>query len=196
MGSTDGSSRNNKRPRGVAETFQVREHIIERQRDETSNVFANNPSGSCECNDAAHFRPEVAVVLFAFLLSGDAEGLTGEASADEIDSSKPTQSLCVKGVNVVEARNVGPVLAQNGSAVFISLAEGNGSHPGSLESETESANTTEEIEDIHAPVTATTTRCRDAMKAFAAVRSACTFCVASNADRLATRATHGRGTSR
>lgn len=149
MGSSDGRSRNNKRPRGVAETLQVSEHIIECHRDEASNVFANDPSGSRECNDAAHLRPEVAVVRFAFLLSGDAEGLAGEASTDEIDSSEPTQSVCVNGVNVSETGDVGPVLTQDGSAVFVALAEGDGSHSGSLEPETESANPAEEIKDIH-----------------------------------------------
>jgi hypothetical protein len=93
MWSSDSCSWNNKRPRGVAETLQVSEHIIEPQRDEASNVFANDPSGSRECNNAAHFRPEVAVVRLRFLLSGDAEWLAREPSADEIDSSEPTQSV-------------------------------------------------------------------------------------------------------
>jgi hypothetical protein len=146
--SSDGSSRNNKRPRGVAETFQVSEHIVECHCDETSNIFANDPSGSCECNDAAHFRPEVAVVLFAFLLACDAEGLTRETTTDEIDSSKPTQSVCVNGVDVIEAGDVGPVFSQDGSAVLVTLAEGDGSHPSSLKSETESTNTAEEVENI------------------------------------------------
>jgi hypothetical protein len=149
MGSSDGCSRNNKRPRGVAETFQVSEHIVECHCDETSNVFANDPSGSRECNDAAHFRPEVAVVLFAFLLACDAEGLTRETTTDEIDSSKPTQSVCVNGVDIVEAGDIGPVLPQDGSAVLVALAEGDGSHPGSFESDTESTNSAEEVEDIH-----------------------------------------------
>jgi hypothetical protein len=149
MRCSDGTSRNNKRPRGVAETFQVSEHIVECHCDETSNVFANDPSGSRECNDAAHLRPEVTVVCFAFLLSGDTEWLAREATTDEIDSSKPSQSICVNGVDVIEAGEIGPVLSQDGSAVLVTLAECNSSHSGSLESETESTNSTEEVEDIH-----------------------------------------------
>jgi hypothetical protein len=135
VSSSDACSRNNKRPRGVAIGFQVSEHIVERHCDEPNNVFANNPSGSRECNNAAHFRPEVAVVRFARHRAGNGEGLTGEASADKIDSSEPTQSVCVKGVNVVEAGDAWPVLAEDGSAIFITLAEGDGSHSRSLKSE-------------------------------------------------------------
>jgi hypothetical protein len=153
MGSADGRSWNNKRPRGVAETFQVREHIVECHCDEPSNVFANDPSRSCECNDAAHLRPEVAVVCFAFLFSSDTEGLTREATADEIDSSKPTQSVCVNCVDIIEAWDAWPVLCENGSAVLVSLAEGDCSHACSLKSETESTNAAEEIKDIHSPIT-------------------------------------------
>lgn len=150
MGSSDSCSRNNKRPRGVAETLQVSEHIVEDHRDEPSNVFANDPSGSRECNDAAHLRPEVAVVRFAFLFSGDTEGLAGEAPTDKIDSSKPTQSVCVNGVNVVEAGDAWPVLPKDGAAVFVALAECDCPHPSSLEAETEAANSAEEVEYIHA----------------------------------------------
>jgi hypothetical protein len=147
--SSDGCSRNNKRPRGVAEILQVSEHIIECHCDEPSNVFANDPSGSRECNDAAHLRPEVAVVLFAFLLSSDAEGLAREATTDEIDSSKPSQSICVNGVDVIEAGDIWPVLSQDGSAVLVTFAECNGVHSSSFESEAESTNAAEEVEDIH-----------------------------------------------
>jgi hypothetical protein len=42
------------------------------------------------------------------------------------------------------------VLAEHSSAEGIDLTEGDGSHPGSFEPETESANAAEEIEDIHA----------------------------------------------
>jgi len=128
MRCVDGTSRNNKRPRGVADVFQVKEHIVERQRDEASNVFANDPSGSCLCNDAKHFRPEVAVVLGPFLSAGDTEGLTREATTDEIDSSKPTQSVCVKRADVIEAGDIWPVLAEDCSTELVSFAERDGAH--------------------------------------------------------------------
>lgn len=155
VGSIDGTSRNNERPRGVAQSFQVSEHIVECQRDDASNVFAKNPSGSRECNDFAHRRPEVAVILVRALLSGVAEGLTGEAAADEIDASEPTQSSCIELANVVEDGDVGPVLAQDGAAEGIALAEGDGAHSNALEPETESADPAEEIKDIHCAPCAT-----------------------------------------
>lgn len=136
----DGTSRNNKRPRGVAEGFQVSQHIVECQRNETSNVFTKDPSGSRECNNAAHLRPEVAVVFLGFLSAGDAERLAGEASTDEIDSSKPTQSVCVECMDIIEAGNPWPVFGEHGSAELVPLAEGDGSHTCSLESEGEAAN--------------------------------------------------------
>lgn len=45
--------------------------------------------------------------------------------------------------------HVGPVLGKDGAAVGINLDELNGSHSRSLESETESADAAEEIEDTH-----------------------------------------------
>jgi hypothetical protein len=41
------------------------------------------------------------------------------------------------------------VLSQDGSAIGIDLAEGDGSHSGSFEPEAEAANTGKEVEDIH-----------------------------------------------
>jgi hypothetical protein len=40
---------------------------------------------------------------------------------------------------------------EHAPGVRFALAEGDGVHPGSLEPETESADTTEEVEDIHTP---------------------------------------------
>jgi hypothetical protein len=137
----DGTSRNNKRPRGVAEILQVSQHIVECQRDDANNVFTNDPSGSCECNDAAHLRPEVAVVSLGRLLAGGREGLAREPTADEIDSSNPSQSICVKRVDVFEAGKVRPVLGEDCSTEFVSLAEGNSSHASSFETKAESSNT-------------------------------------------------------
>ena len=145
----EGTSRNNKRPRGVADGFQVKEHIVECQGDETSNIFANGPSGSRECNNSAHFRPEVTVIRLSSLLACDAEGLAGEAAADEVNGTEPTQSVCVNGVDVVEAGDVGPMLAKNGSAVFVALTERNGSHPCPLKSEGHASDAAKEVEDSH-----------------------------------------------
>ena len=75
----DGASWNNNRPAGVAFAFQVSENSIEPQRDEASNVFAQEYSGSRLCNKAMQFRPEVTVVGLRALVAGDAERLAGES---------------------------------------------------------------------------------------------------------------------
>ena len=66
-----GTSWNNKRPCGVALTFQVSEHFVEAQGNVTINVFENAPRWSLVCNNSKDVRPDVAVVFFSFPKSGD-----------------------------------------------------------------------------------------------------------------------------
>lgn len=54
-----------------------------------------------------------------------------------------------EGSNVVVAGDVGPVLGEDAPTEGVDLTEGNGSHPGSFESEAEAANSAEEVEHIH-----------------------------------------------
>jgi hypothetical protein len=84
VGSVDGASWNNKRPAGVARAFQVKEHSIECQIDDASNVFADEYSGSFLLNKARQDRPEVAVVFLRKLAACDAEGLTREATRPQL----------------------------------------------------------------------------------------------------------------
>jgi hypothetical protein len=165
-----GTSWNNKRPRGVAETFQVSEHFVEAQADVTSNVLAKDPSGSRECNNSTQLRPEVAVILMRSASSGDTEGLTGVSAADEIDSSKPTQSVCCNRPDVSEVRNAWPTFGEHGTAVRIDFAEGDRSHPGSFKPEGEAANAAEGIENIHAALIDS----RPTVRGFGAASSAIT----------------------
>nr|WP_057923043.1 hypothetical protein [Lysobacter capsici] len=79
----DGASWNNNRPAGVAFGLQIRQSSVERQRDEASNVFAQECSGSRACNKAMQFRPEVTVVRLRALSSCDAERLAGEAACPD-----------------------------------------------------------------------------------------------------------------
>jgi hypothetical protein len=83
VGSVDGASWNNKRPAGVARGFQVKEHSIECQVDDASNVFADEYSGSFLLNKARQDRPEVAVVFLRELAACDAEGLAGESACPD-----------------------------------------------------------------------------------------------------------------
>jgi hypothetical protein len=85
---SDCTSRNNNRPRGVVEAFQVREHIVEAHRDVTSNIFRYHPSWSCLLNNSAHFRPEVAVIFCAAPLPNKAEWLAWVSTGNKFNVSK------------------------------------------------------------------------------------------------------------
>ena len=82
----DGTSRNNKRPRGVADAFQVRKDIVEFHRDDSSNIFTNDPSGSRLANNAEHFRPDRTVICLAESLPGDTERLARKSTCEQVDS--------------------------------------------------------------------------------------------------------------
>jgi hypothetical protein len=69
-------------------------------------------------------------------------------SVDFIRSERPSLSAtvgvghdlrCGKGSHVIVNRDIWPVASQDGSAIGIDLAEGDGSHSGALEAEGEAA---------------------------------------------------------
>jgi hypothetical protein len=76
----DGTSRNNNRLAGVTDSFQVRKHLVERQRDDSSNVLTNNPTGSDLLYNSKHFRPEVTVIFLASSLPGCTEWLARKSA--------------------------------------------------------------------------------------------------------------------
>ncbi|UJB19260.1 hypothetical protein L2D09_16290 [Lysobacter gummosus] len=80
MRGVDGASWNNNRPAGVAFAFQVRQHSVERQRDEASNVLTQEYSGSRLCNKPMQLRPEMTVIRLRALSACNAERLAGEAA--------------------------------------------------------------------------------------------------------------------
>jgi hypothetical protein len=55
----------------------------------------------------------------------------------------------LKSSDVVMAGDAWPVLGEDSSAEWVDFAEGDGSHPSSLEAEAESADAAEEVEDTH-----------------------------------------------
>nr|WP_232221574.1 hypothetical protein [Desulfovibrio sp. 6_1_46AFAA] len=114
----DGASRNNKRPAGVPDGFQVRAHRVEPQADVPSNILKQTPSGSVVRNNAEHERPEVAVISRALALPGDAERLAGVTPGNK---SCPRKLGGVEGCDVSPSSHVGPVPSQNFIAVVIDL---------------------------------------------------------------------------
>ena len=80
-----------------------------------------------------------------------ADVLAGEPAADDIDgNSIGSEPCCGELSDILVDRDVRPVVSEDGLAIRLSLTEGDCSHPGSFESERESANPAEEVEDIHA----------------------------------------------
>jgi hypothetical protein len=81
----DGTSRNNKRPRGVAEAFQVRKDIVEFHRDDSSNILTNDPSWLGFPNNSQHFRPDRTVICLAESLPGDTERLARKSTCEQVN---------------------------------------------------------------------------------------------------------------
>lgn len=124
----DGASRKYKRPRLVALACQVSQHVVERQVDEAKHVLTNDPAGPQLGNNAAHFRPEVTVILCASLLPGGGKGLAGEAARDQVNGADVEfkEGGAGEGANVVIDRSVRPVFVEDGAAERVAVAEGDG----------------------------------------------------------------------
>jgi hypothetical protein len=107
----DGTSRNNKRPAGVTAACQIKQHSVERQADDVSNVLDSDMSGSERCNKPSHFRPEVAVIRCSGEPPRDAEGLARRRAGEDV------------GVIVVsgETAGVGPA-AKASEQVLLSVS--------------------------------------------------------------------------
>jgi hypothetical protein len=101
-------------------------------------------------NEPLALHPQAALfAVNAGRFARNADVLAGEAGADGINlDSIGSKASCGELSHVVVADDIGPVLAQDSPAESVSLAEGNGSHPGSLKSETKSSDAAEEVEDI------------------------------------------------
>jgi hypothetical protein len=87
VGGVDGASWNNKRPRGVTFSFQVKKHLVEAHTDMPSNILENAPSGLSGggiqfAYNSHNLRPEVAVIVLALSLPGKTERLARVASAN------------------------------------------------------------------------------------------------------------------
>jgi hypothetical protein len=99
VGRIDGTSRNNGRPAGVADAFQVSEHSVEPiLANRCRNLFSHDDIGPTGCNKSMELWPEVALVFRAFALARDGEGLTWATPGPERPVVGPS----------CEASSVGP----------------------------------------------------------------------------------------
>ena len=67
-------------------------------REDSSNIFANDPIGLDLVNAAEHVRPEIAVIFRASSLPGITEWLTWKSSCKYIDSASPFGEVCFRDV--------------------------------------------------------------------------------------------------
>jgi hypothetical protein len=107
-----------RRPAGVALSFQVSKHLVERQLDKPTNVLNDDETGPHNAKDSSNFRPEVAVICRASLLSGDREGLTGYPSTDNINW---TELVTAHLFQVVDVDGIGPVVFEDAGAEGVDL---------------------------------------------------------------------------
>jgi len=84
------ASWNNQRPAGVADSLQIRKHFVEFHRDDSSNVLSKDETGSRFTNNAAHLRPEMAVVLRASSEAGVGKRLAGKPASKQVNSVEVT----------------------------------------------------------------------------------------------------------
>jgi len=141
---TDGTSRNNKRLRGVASGFQTIKHFVERQFDEWRHIFTKHPSRS-ECFDnTEHFRPEVAVIIAACLLPGSTERLAGKSSGENKEGFSDGVGGDVSHVS--EVGDGWPVFIESSACISIYFGEADGFYSGALRRESETANSRKEVE--------------------------------------------------
>jgi hypothetical protein len=148
----NGASWNNKRPDGEAFSFQRCGNLVETEFKMSSNILGNDPSRPDVSYKSMHLRPEMSFILCAELFSGDAEGLAGVSAANKVNCSLICASVEVPDVAV--DGDVGPMLAQDGLAEGIDFAEGESPQARLSEAETESADAGEEVEDMHASLSA------------------------------------------
>jgi hypothetical protein len=81
----DGASRNNKRCCFVTEAFQLSQHIIECQIDDSRHVLTKYPSGPDRLDNAEHLWPEETVIFLAALLPGNTERLARKSTANKVN---------------------------------------------------------------------------------------------------------------
>jgi hypothetical protein len=131
----DGASWNNKALHRISDAFQIRMHFVECHIDDSSNVFANNPSGPVSGNDSDHFRPEETVILFASSLPGCTEWLARKSPANKVNCSE----FCSGNIpNISDPFYMRPMFRKHCLAKFIYLYLPNTFHTGTFKAKIKS----------------------------------------------------------
>ena len=145
--------------RVIPERRDFPEHRIQSARAKGADVLDDDPRRPAFLDEPAVLAPEAGSLSGEPCpLAGGADILAGEASANNVNWPN------VEGVefaHVLEAGDGRPVLSQDGLAVGVDLAEGDGAEsPGAFEPEAESADAAEQVEDSEHVIAALDRSCR------------------------------------
>jgi peptidoglycan hydrolase-like protein with peptidoglycan-binding domain len=106
--------------RAAVVSFQSREDVSKPGSNETWHVLKEYEGRSAVSDDSLHEGPQPSLVVLCASSAGEADGLTRESSADEIDSPL-VDGLGREGSDVIPAPRVGPVLGQHLAAELVEL---------------------------------------------------------------------------
>jgi hypothetical protein len=94
----DSASRNNDRPNGVTDSFQVSTHSVEPiLANRCRNLFSHDNIGPTGIDKSKELGPEVALVVLPLLLAGGAEGLAGTGSGPQGAVVRPSSKSGCEG---------------------------------------------------------------------------------------------------
>lgn len=127
---------------------KVSKNVEKPPNSESCDVFHERVARLYLANQTRELHPEPATLSFdAGSLPGKANVLARKPAADDIHVHG-SNSLCIKASHIFIARNARPVLAKDGLAIRVNLAEGDGTESsGTLKPEAEPADAGEEVED-------------------------------------------------
>ena len=121
MPRADAASRKYEWENSVSRFCQVKDRFVEPHIDEASNIFPKHPMGPQFGNNAAHLRPQVALIRKAFPPPGGREGLTRESAGDDGNGFKScfmVKRLLCKCSDIAEARHFRPMLFKHGIGII------------------------------------------------------------------------------
>jgi hypothetical protein len=143
----------------IPERGKVSENIAKPPSKECCNVLHDDVSRSNFANKTGILAPEAGTLTGkprAF--SCDADILAGESAADGIHgNSVCCQARRCEGSNVIVARNLRPMLCENGAREWLDLAESDGLEARTLQAEGEAADAAEKVQKVHGSTSATVT---------------------------------------
>lgn len=98
VGGVDGTSRDNDRPAGVVDAFQVIQHSVEPcLANRCRNLLSHERSGPAGTDEPEKVGPQVPIVILAFAIAGDGERLAGRASRPDLSIVRPPSKSSCEG---------------------------------------------------------------------------------------------------